>query len=192
MRITKEQIQVHNPCKDGLDWYLKNGSEDLLDTLLRVNTFNSSYARWLFTKLMTIKQNREIAIFSAEQVLHIFEKKYPNDKRPREAIEAAKAVLENDTAENRERARQARAYAAAAAAAAAAYAAYAAAYAAYAAADAAAAYAAAAAAAAAYAAAYAAYAAADAAAYAARKQLQEKIIKKAVEILERDSNSIAS
>jgi hypothetical protein len=102
-----------------------------------------------------------IAVKFAEDALHIFEDKYSEDKRPFEAIEAAKAWLRNPAAA------YAAAYAADAAAdadaAAAAYAAaYAdAAYAAYAAADAA------------YAAAYAAYAAAyaaaaaDAAAYAA-------------------------
>ena len=33
------------------------------------------------------------AIFAAEQVIEIFEKKYPNDDRPRNAIEAAKAYI---------------------------------------------------------------------------------------------------
>jgi hypothetical protein len=32
----------------------------------------------------------KLAIFCAERVLHIFEEKYPNDDRPRKAIEAAK------------------------------------------------------------------------------------------------------
>ena len=60
------------------------------------------------------------AIYAAEQVIGIFEKKYPIDKRPRKAIEAAKAYLKRPCAETKK------------AAYAAAYAAYAAAYAAYA------------------------------------------------------------
>jgi hypothetical protein len=101
-----------------------------------------------------------MAIYAAELVIGTYEKKYPDDKRPRQAIEAARAWLENPSEENRSAADAARA------AAYAAYAAYAAAYAAYAAADAAdaAAYAARAAHAAAHAAraaAYAAYAALD-------------------------------
>ena len=36
-----------------------------------------------------------IAIFFAEDVLPIFEKEYPEDKRPRKAIEAAKAWIVN-------------------------------------------------------------------------------------------------
>ena len=85
------------------------------------------------------------AIYCAEAVLHIFEDKYPDDDRPRKAIEAAKNYLKHPTEENRNAANAAYAYAAYTAYDDAAYAAYDAAYyAAY------------------YAAAYAAYAAAAA------------------------------
>ncbi len=148
---------------------------------------------------MTKKQNVEIAIFAAKEVLGLFEEKYPDDDRPRKAIEAAENWLKNPTSENAAPAYAAADAAADAAAAAAAYAA-ADAYAAYAADAAADAAAAAYAAADAYAAAaaadaYAAYAAAAAAdayaAYAARSSsgkrvLQEKIIREAVRIMERD------
>ena len=101
---------------------------------------------------------RQLQLFAAdcaEHVLHFFEKKYPEDSRPRQAINAARSGNAATAAAD------AAAYAATAAADAAAYAATAAA-AAYAAADAYAAYAAYAASAAAHA---SAYAAADAAAY---------------------------
>ena len=130
-----------------------------------------------------------MAIYSAELVIGEYEKRYPDDKRPRRAIEAAKAWLENPTEENRAAANAASAaYAAYAAnaAKAAAYAAYAAANAAYAAAYAAnaAAYAADAANAAANAA-YAAYAAyaADAAASAAVLDKVEAWIMERIETL---------
>jgi hypothetical protein len=41
-----------------------------------------------------------LAIQSAEKVLFIWEEKYPDDKRPRKAIEAAKAYLANPTEDN--------------------------------------------------------------------------------------------
>src|SRR3990167_5046462 len=53
---------------------------------------------WKWTK----KDSLSLAIYAAEKVLHIFEKEYPEDKRPREAIEAAKKVLFKDTKENRD------------------------------------------------------------------------------------------
>jgi hypothetical protein len=117
--------------------------------------------------VLSDKSARRLAVFAAEAVLPIFEAKYPKDDRPRKAIEAAKALIEDDTAENRVDASAAysAAYAAAYAAAtgrrcSAASAAYAA-NAAYAAAYAAAA----------NAAAYAAYAAAR-----ARKDMASKIV----------------
>lgn len=49
----------------------------------------------------TKKNSVALAIFAAELILPNFEKAYPNDKRPRKAIEAAKKVLFKDTAKNR-------------------------------------------------------------------------------------------
>ncbi len=49
----------------------------------------------------TKKDSVALAIFSAELYLREFEKCYPDDTRPREAIEAARAVLAHDTAKNR-------------------------------------------------------------------------------------------
>jgi hypothetical protein len=42
-----------------------------------------------------------MAIYAAELVIGEYEKQYPDDKRPRQAIEAAKAWLENPSEENR-------------------------------------------------------------------------------------------
>lgn len=69
---------------------------------------------WNWTKNDSV----EIAIFAAEQVIEVFEKKYPNDDRPRKAIEAAKAWSKDPSDKNKKAA-----YAAARAADAAIYAA---------------------------------------------------------------------
>ena len=58
---------------------------------------------WGWTK----KDSIALAIFAAELVIDIFEKRYPNDDRPRKAIEATKAVLKRDTKKNRAAARAA-------------------------------------------------------------------------------------
>ena len=57
------------------------------------------------------KDSVALAIYAAELVIDIFEKEYPNDKRPRNAIEAAKNYLKNPS-----RAARAAAWAAAGAA----------------------------------------------------------------------------
>jgi len=188
MKITKEEIKKLKPCSDGYKWFIEHGSSDLTKTLLAVNKVKPDWASWLYTRLMTPKQQKQFAIYAAEQVLHIFEEKYPDDDRPRLAIVAAKIALESNTQANREAARRA-AYAAynatydavaasnAVAAADAAYGAGAAYAAGAGAADAAGAYGA-------YAAAIAAYANAANAAGAAGTAMREKLIRKAVKILQ--------
>ena len=78
--------------------------------------------------------SKQFAIACAEHVLHIFEKEFPEDKRPRLALEAAKAGKLTKEITDAARASYYAAAAASDAAAHAAYAAYAAARAAYAAA----------------------------------------------------------
>ena len=58
---------------------------------------------WKWNKKASLK----LAIFSAELVLKNFEKEFSDDKRPREAIEAARKVLFRNTAKNRAAARSA-------------------------------------------------------------------------------------
>ena len=57
--------------------------------------------RVIKTYRWTKKDSLRLAIFSAELCLKNFEKEYPEDKRPRDAIEAAKKVLFKDTVKNR-------------------------------------------------------------------------------------------
>jgi hypothetical protein len=47
------------------------------------------------------KEQLSLSIQCAEKVLFIFEEKYPDDKRPRQAIEAAKKYLADPTEENK-------------------------------------------------------------------------------------------
>src|ERR1035441_9472709 len=64
---------------------------------------------WLFwalnqTQILTKKQSVEIAIAYARHTLPIFEEKYPEDLRPRKAIEAAENWLRDPSAESAARA----------------------------------------------------------------------------------------
>ena len=58
--------------------------------------------KWTCEKMRVVEayiwpkeESVKLAIFAAELVIDIYEKKYPNDDRPRKAIEAAKGWLEN-------------------------------------------------------------------------------------------------
>jgi hypothetical protein len=116
MRITLKWLEKHGACTDGKDAFAGQKERDgvkILKTLIANKQLE--WASWLVCRVFTHKQRIQYAVFAAEQVLHIFEAKHPDDKRPRLAIEAAKKVIERDTAKNR--ADAAAAYAAAAAAA---------------------------------------------------------------------------
>ena len=201
MKLTLDFLEEKKACKSGIDWFSKQSETDPIKLIKNWidKKKHLDWANWLIVRVMEYRQYVEYAIFAAEQVIDIFDKKYPDDKRPRLAIDAAKKCLENPSAENKKAAAAADYAAAAASYAAASYAAYAAAYAAYAAVYAAASYAAyaayaavyAAASYAAYAAAYAAYAAAYTAAAAdaanayknTKTEMQIKILKYGLEIL---------
>jgi len=172
--LTGKWLKKQGACQSAIDWLETQPNKDI-EALFKEGFRKKErlgWGNWIIVRLLNKKQKLQYAIYAAEQVLNIYEKKYPENKIPGRAIASAKKVLKRNTKKNR---------AAAYAAADAAYAAYAAAAAAYAAADAAyAAYAAAYAAYAAYAAAYAAYAAAAAvyaadAAYAAADAAAAKI-----------------
>jgi hypothetical protein len=207
MNISLDVLKKYGACDPGIECfkYLKtrtlsetiNKCMDLSDDVVlqwtddKLNKYR--WCSWLLSRILPKDENIKYAIYSARLVIDIFEKKYPNDNRPRKAIEAAELYLEGKvTKEQIGDAAYAAACAAADAAYAAAYAAYAAKYAAYAAKYAA--YAADVA----YAAKYAAYAAdvayaadaaaiyaADAAAnYADRKEMFRSIITYGLTLIE--------
>jgi hypothetical protein len=160
--------------------FMQSGGDVTLRSIVNSSIRLKDKYWFVCRKLATIDENKAIAIRVAEIVLPIYEKRFPDNKAPREAIAAAGQYNRGEISRSELISRRKNAAAADAAAAAAdAYAAAAAAadaYAAYAAAAAAAAAAADAAAADAYAAAAtaAAYAyAAAAAAAAAKRELQE-------------------
>ena len=174
-QIDLSYITKLNPCTDRFDNYKNHYSEwsGNLSEFLDLTDITHKDKLWVFFRSIERKTIQLVASDFAESVLHFFESKYPNDKRPRLAIEAARSGI-NPRA-SAYAAYAARASAAYGASAAAAYAAEAAASAAYTASAAAYAYAARdsddyAASAAAYAASYAA----SAAAYAAGRKNEEQ------------------
>jgi hypothetical protein len=184
-KITDKWIKEKRPCGEAMAWWDKKERDPLviLDKLITEKHYD--WANWLVVRVMVKKQYVAYAIFAAEQVIDIYERKYPNDQQPRNAIEAAKKYLQTPSLKNKNAAYAAANAAYAAANAANAANAAAAANAANAAANAA--YAAAYAANAAYAA-YAAAAAANAANAAAREKMQITILKYGIKLLKEAQN----
>jgi len=104
--ITKKWLVEKNACQDGYNWFVEQGKEvepiPLLNLLIKKNQLE--WANWLLVRVMEYKQYVSYAVFAAEQVIKNYEKQYPDDKRPREAIEAAKKCIENPSDENKKEA----------------------------------------------------------------------------------------
>ncbi len=100
--ITVNYLNKLGACPEAIEMF-KNQRETnsikILQGCMKINHFD--WANWLIVRLMNRKQKLQYSIFAAESVIDIYEKKYPDDKRPRETVDAAKAVLKHDSKKNR-------------------------------------------------------------------------------------------
>ena len=89
-KITKEWLSGQRACGEGLRWFIAQSESNTKKVLFKlVEENHADWANWTIIRIMNKEQKVRYAIFAAEQVLSIFETKYPDDTRPREAIKAA-------------------------------------------------------------------------------------------------------
>jgi len=103
-KITNEWIAKNKPCQSALNMWDRKVKDPIkiLKWLIKIKKYD--WANWFIVRVMEYKDYVSYAVFAAEQVIDVYEKKYPNDKRPRQAIEAAKKCIENPSEENKARA----------------------------------------------------------------------------------------
>jgi len=98
MKITMKWLEKKGACSGAREEFetrkMKSIGVKELCTLL-VNENKLDWCNWLVSRSLTRMDCIWYVVYGAEQVIDIFEKKYPDDKRPREAIEAAKKYLKN-------------------------------------------------------------------------------------------------
>lgn len=73
---------------------------DLVEKLIELNKLE--LANWVIVRALDIVFRIRYGIFAVEQVLPIFEEKYPEDNRPRKAIETVKSYIDNPTVTGKE------------------------------------------------------------------------------------------
>ena len=107
--ISVAWLEEKNACSDAVKEFSAQPETDAVKIIRQMTNcrYHLNWANWLIVRIMTRPQYLAYGIYSAEQVIDIFEKKYPDEKRLRNAIEAAKMVLENDTKKNRAAAKKA-------------------------------------------------------------------------------------
>jgi hypothetical protein len=92
MLVTIKFLENCGACSEAIEWVKTQKEKDhksLLKALVDENK-ELSWGIWYLTRRFTKPQNVKLAVYAASQVLHLYEVKYPDDKRPRKAIAAAK------------------------------------------------------------------------------------------------------
>lgn len=94
MKINRNVIKELEPCNDRFSNYIKSYSDfdGSLKEFLALTEISYDDKMWVFIRLASSKQIIKWGALCAQSVLHIFELQYPDDKRPRNAVEL---VLEN-------------------------------------------------------------------------------------------------
>ena len=102
MLITKKWLKEKSACSEGVKWFNAQKETDAVKVIKKlIQEDKLDWANWTIVRMMDYKQYVSYAVFAAEQVIDIYEKKYPNNKRPREAIKAAKKCIDNPSKENK-------------------------------------------------------------------------------------------
>lgn len=90
--IKKEWLKEKRACQSGVKWFLAQDETNAAKVMLKlVDEDRASDALWILEKTMNKKQSVQLAVFSARLCLENFEKAFPDNDRPRKAIEAAEA-----------------------------------------------------------------------------------------------------
>ncbi len=102
MKISVEWLTERKACAEAVEKFREQEETDSIKLIKKmIKKKHLDWASWLITRTMSRPQCLAYAIYSAEQVIDIFKKKYPDDKRPQNALVAAKAVLKNDNEKTR-------------------------------------------------------------------------------------------
>lgn len=91
--INKEYLKSLNPCEDRYKHYLEHYKDwsGTLEEFLDLLELTIHDKKWVFVRSIDKSQLRLVAADFADRVLGIYESNYPNDDRPRKAIEAARS-----------------------------------------------------------------------------------------------------
>ena len=111
METSARLLKKMGACSEGVDWFRENYGTKTVNAVdavrLSLRQGKHSDCNWLLSTALNRENKIRYACYAAKQVLEIFEEQYPNEKRPRQAINAALKCIKNDTDKNREAASEA-------------------------------------------------------------------------------------
>ena len=103
MKITSKFLKYNKTCDKNII-FAKNenliGLEDTDFISKLIELGETEWANWLTVKILWDLNKVKYAIFAAEQAIDIYEKEYPDNSLPRNAITAAKIYINNPNKKN--------------------------------------------------------------------------------------------
>jgi len=97
MKINIKWLCSKDACPDGIIWFEGQKETEAAKIVHALMPDRYEWANWLVTRCLTPDQNGSYAVNAAELVLPLYEEKHPGSDAPRNAINAARAVLACDT-----------------------------------------------------------------------------------------------
>ena len=111
METSARLLKKMGVCSEGVDWFRENYGTKTVNAVdavrLSLKQNKHSDCNWFLSTALNRGNKIRYACYAAKQVLKIFEDQYPNEKRQRQAINAALKCIKNDTDKNREAASEA-------------------------------------------------------------------------------------
>lgn len=102
MKITKQWLEERYAIKEWIEWFINQKENKGIKLIEKSMNYDAQFSNWILVRMMNYEQYVSYAIHTVEMALPIFEKKNPNDKRPRKAIELTKKYLKNQSQENKD------------------------------------------------------------------------------------------
>lgn len=111
-KVNAKWLEKWPACEDELSecikWFKKQKTDDPIKLIRKL--IKAEKWEWInhcFKNTLTKKQAVKSTIYAAVQIINLFEKEFPEDKRPREAIKSALAYLKKPTKKNKDAAKAA-------------------------------------------------------------------------------------
>jgi hypothetical protein len=108
-KIDNAYIASLDPCKMRHDNYLAHYKDTSFSVVefLKLDNITYNDKLWVWKRFTTKEEAIRFGVACADSVLDIFESKHPEDKRPRNALNAVVAYIKDPTKENRQRCKDA-------------------------------------------------------------------------------------
>jgi hypothetical protein len=102
MKITVNWLRKEKACGEAIEEFKQQKETDSIKILkILIKQRRYSWANWFIMHIMKYKQYINYVFYAVEQALPIFEEKYPDNDRPRKAIEAAKKYIKYPSKKNK-------------------------------------------------------------------------------------------